>query len=203
MKNHRLLRPPTAGFTLIELLVIIIIIGVLFAIAAPGWLAFINRQRLGTANEQVLQTIRTAQIEAKRTRTYREARFDNNSGSPRVAVLPLTSTPTGTGGSQVLTLVRTTDAQVKTWETLGQGNVKSGILTLTIDSDSTPANNSYIIFNPDGVVASSNTQAPGNPTISKPFSVTLALTESSSVKRCIRVQTLLGAVNQANDAACP
>ena len=201
MKNHRLLRKPTAGFTLLEMLVIIIIIGVLFAIAAPGWLAFINRQRLGNANEKVLQTLRTAQIEAKRTRTYREARFDTTADPPQVAVLPLTSTYVGgTGGSNVLNLNRLADNQVKTWETVGQGNINAGVLTLK--TNNTP--NNYIIFNPDGGVAST-VQAPNNPNISdtQPFTVTLALKQSASVKRCISVRTLLGAVSQASDASCP
>lgn len=35
-----------AGYSLIELLAVVVIIGVLAVIAAPGWIAFVNRQRL-------------------------------------------------------------------------------------------------------------------------------------------------------------
>jgi prepilin-type N-terminal cleavage/methylation domain-containing protein len=200
MKNHRLLRQSTAGFTLIETLVVVIMIGVLFAIAAPGWLTFINRQRLGTANEQILQTLRTAQVEAKRTQTYREARFDVTADPPRVAVLPLTSSTSGTGGTEVQTLVRISDAQVNQWETLGQGNVRSGILTFKTSNNP----NNYIIFSPDGSVTS-RTQNTTNPDITDatPFTVTLALRNAPSVKRCVSIRTLLGAVNQKSDADCP
>jgi len=200
MKNHRLLRQSTAGFTLIETLVVVIMIGVLFAIAAPGWLTFINRQRLGTANEQVLQAIRTAQVEAKRTQTYREVRFDVTADPPRVAVLPLTPGTSGTGGATVQTLVRIPNTQVTQWETLGQGEVRSGLLTFRTSNNP----NNYIIFSPDGSVAS-RTQNDTNPDITDatPFTVTLALRGAPSVRRCVRVRTLLGAVDQQSDAVCP
>ncbi len=41
-------------------------IGILSAIAAPGWQAFTTGQRLKTVNNQVFQAIKSAQAEAKR-----------------------------------------------------------------------------------------------------------------------------------------
>jgi prepilin-type N-terminal cleavage/methylation domain-containing protein len=58
----------TAGFTLIEVLVVVIIIAVLMSIAAPGWLAFANRQRVNTVRDGVLQTLRQAQSQATQRR---------------------------------------------------------------------------------------------------------------------------------------
>jgi len=61
-------RKSDGGFTIIEVMVIVLILGILSAIAAPSWLAFINRQRVRTVNDRVLQSLRTAQSEAKRSK---------------------------------------------------------------------------------------------------------------------------------------
>ncbi|NEO51515.1 prepilin-type N-terminal cleavage/methylation domain-containing protein [Moorena bouillonii] len=65
--NQRLNHKPNkdAGFTLLELIVVILLVGILSAIAAPSWLAFVNRQRVGKVNERVLSVIQEAQRQAK------------------------------------------------------------------------------------------------------------------------------------------
>ena len=50
---------------MIELLVVIVMIGIVSAIAAPGWLGFLTRQRLNAARTDLQGVLRTAQQEAQ------------------------------------------------------------------------------------------------------------------------------------------
>lgn len=80
----------TSGFTLLELLVVILIVGAVVAIAAPGWLAFLNRQRLNTAQSQVLDILRQAQSTAKLKGVKYQASFKEQNGRVRWAIHPIT-----------------------------------------------------------------------------------------------------------------
>jgi prepilin-type N-terminal cleavage/methylation domain-containing protein len=56
---------PVAGFSLLEMLVVLILVGILAAIAAPRWLAFVNTQRLNIAQGEIYQAMQSAQSQAK------------------------------------------------------------------------------------------------------------------------------------------
>ena len=89
-QNHLgIKRSPLAsnsGFTLIELIVVVLIIAVLSTIAAPGWLGFVNRQRVNKANDAVLSILQEAQSEAKRRKLSYTVQFRQENNEPQVAV---------------------------------------------------------------------------------------------------------------------
>lgn len=67
--------PLQAGFTTIEVLVVIVMIGILGAIAAPSWLSFVNGQRVKNTADAALQTMRRAQSRASTENRTWEASF--------------------------------------------------------------------------------------------------------------------------------
>lgn len=54
-----------AGFTLLEVIIVVTIISVLMAIVAPGWLRFLDTQRLISAQSVVYQGMQEAQGKAQ------------------------------------------------------------------------------------------------------------------------------------------
>jgi prepilin-type N-terminal cleavage/methylation domain-containing protein len=77
---------PQSGFTLIEVLVVVIIVAVLAGIAAPGWLGFLNRQRVGAVRSDLIQTLRAAQQDAQQQRRTVAVNVTNEGGRPTLRV---------------------------------------------------------------------------------------------------------------------
>ncbi len=95
---HRLSKsqyPPiqNRGFTIVELIIVVLIIGILAAVVAPGWVSFINRQSLRTANDRVYSALRRAQSEAKLNKETWQASFRNKDGVAQWAVDPEDTAP--------------------------------------------------------------------------------------------------------------
>ncbi|MBD2567235.1 pilus assembly FimT family protein [Anabaena lutea] len=82
-----------SGFTLLEMMPVILIIGVLSAIVAPGWLSFVNNRRLNIAQNVVYNAMRQAQSEAKKEKLTWQASFREQNGTVQWAVHPANVNP--------------------------------------------------------------------------------------------------------------
>ncbi len=182
-------RKPSLGFTLIEILVVLIIIGVLFAIAAPSWTALMNRQRVGTIREQAVQVIREAQNKARLTRVPQAIVFDNNNNdgtiAPRAAIVARSINPAG----DIIDFPMADLTTIKNWQTLGGGDVKAG----AIDFSTAPsAAKNQLLFDGNGAIEQTSISK-GQPNAI--FVVKIKPKKASAqTYRCVVVPTLLGSI---------
>lgn len=187
-------RSSTSGFTLIEILVIIIIIAVLSAIAAPGWLAFMNNRRISTARSQIADTIRKAQNDAKTTRTMRAVLLEENNNSPRIGIVRCNPATSGDTNS-----CDTTGPNVD-WLTLGQGDIRPGTLSYTSTTKAqTNAGQIRLVFDENGAVRKNlSGWSAANGFV---VGLTLNAQQNPKTPRCLVVQTLLGSLREGNNAS--
>lgn len=191
------IRPKTltaSGFTLLELLVVVFMVGVLMAIAAPSWNAFLSNQRLGAARQRALQFVRKAQTESRRLR-YPHAvvfREDASNKKAEVATIPFKDKDS----------LDPSKIQASAWFPLGEDNAQAiSVITNRTSGDLKNA----LVFDTNGAVA----QLPVVPvtqsiTESNPFQVTVS--NSSAIgakqKRCFKIETILGSPFLADGTNC-
>jgi type II secretory pathway pseudopilin PulG len=162
------------GSSLIELLIVVLMIGVLSAIAAPSWQAFTTGQRLKTVNNQVFQAIKLAQAEAKRKKGDVTVIFNNKVDPPTV---------TYNGNVEKLNV---------------SGEIKPGTIKLVTGAgDTTVTADSDIVFDYQGSIKK---MTPDEQKL--PFTVTVSLPDGKG-KHCTIVQTLLGGMRTAENTNCP
>ncbi|MEB3359839.1 MAG: type II secretion system protein [Synechococcales bacterium] len=167
-------RQSTAGMTILEVLAVMVVLGILSAIVAPGWVTFTNRQRTNRAQDQILQGIRQAQSEARRLSRTQTVTFDTQAAVPQISVNGLAVS-------------------------LGEGDLKEGFLGMQVlDGNGdliTDAAERKLSFSSNGGLQ------PGSELLT--ILVFSPANAANPTKRCVKVQTLLGATTLASDNDCP
>ena len=177
------------GYTLLELIVVVILLGVLASIAAPGWLGFINRQRVRTVNDRVFQSLRLAQSEAKRTKSDVKIEFNYIQNDPVADPPTIKFSPALATGGEIQKLN-------------AGGEIKPGTIKLSAASCSTAGacvRATSLTFDYQGNLTTGTT----------PFIVAVAAVNGGG-KQCAIVETLIGGMrtaegeyNSATKEGCP
>jgi len=192
--NKTASRKGDGGFTILEVLIIVLIVGIFASIAAPSWLAFINRQRVRTVNDRVFQSLRLAQSEAKRTKRDITITFS----APSVDPPTVKFTPPLPTSDNMQTLANGDRVQ----RLDGGGEIKPGTIKLVSNATAVgdpdlPLNS--IIFDYKGNVK--KLPPSPNPAIPGRFVVSVS-TANGAARQCAIVETIIGGMRTAEGTEC-
>ena len=191
------LKQQETGYSLVELIFVVLIIGILSAIAAPGWNAFINRERLRSSTDKIHNALRKAQSQAKLNKETWQASFrqvdyvDINDNGTEESEEPKNRVqwavhPVSYPVADLNVASISDGSSLYLWQSLEQG--------IEINTASTTMSET------DGIYTR-EFEYQGN--VDPPFGkITLSHTDMGETKRCVIVSTLLGAMRRDENDGC-
>lgn len=158
----------SAGFTLIEGLIVVVIVGLMAAIAAPSWFGFVQQRKINATRDMVYHALRATQADAMQHRHDRRFSIREHNGRIEWASHP-ESLPT---------------VQVTTWQPL-----IDGVVFADIDNTLTKAGGiHYTRFDMYGNLKSK--------AISEQGTITVTMSGKQHTHRCVVASTVLGAMRK-------
>jgi prepilin-type N-terminal cleavage/methylation domain-containing protein len=164
------------GFTLIETLVLVVVVGILAAIAAHNLAGLLTRQELRTAADEAFQALQTAKRRSTAERRAMVAAFRVNAGEAQWAVYPASGQPI--------------------WQNFLSDPERSKRITFTAATTLPQTNGSYQVnYTYRGWVDAEDADR----------QLTLGstrITGSNAPRYCVQIRSLLGFVTTASDSEC-
>jgi prepilin-type N-terminal cleavage/methylation domain-containing protein len=191
-----------AGFNLLEVITVVIILGILSAIVAPAWDAFVSRQRLRNSQNTVFQAMQSAHSAARGTRSSWQVSFkteNDDDGNPRVWVgLHPANVPPGSLGEVGEAAGVTENA----WYPLAEGIQIEDATLVEVNAQNELGNGDFsrILFNYSGCPIFEDGQECTEAVDDIQPPIILTMTHKplgENAQRCVRVETLIGSMRTA------